>query len=134
MFFVDLFAGGLGSTAATATLDTVADESKKMADGVARSRLGFVAETARFVAMETPGVRFSCMLAFVPCFLLCVLFVLYFFSASRYVYLRVPSSVQQPSANLREDVLRTEYVTVRVLFACVTCNLPHLGILSFLFV
>ena len=127
--------GGGGSTAAAVTLDTVAAESrKKMADGVARSRLGFVAETARFVAMETPGVRFSCMLAFVPCFLLCVLFVLYFFSASRYVYLRVPSSVQQPSANLREDVLRTEYVTVRVLFACVTCNLPHLGILSFLFV
>ena len=40
---------------AAVTLDTVADESrKKMADGVARSRLGFVAETGRFVAMETP--------------------------------------------------------------------------------
>ena len=36
--FVDLFAGGGGSTAASVTLDTVADEyRKKMADGVARS-------------------------------------------------------------------------------------------------
>ena len=38
MVFVDLFAGGAGSTTAALTLDTVADESrKKMADGVARS-------------------------------------------------------------------------------------------------
>ena len=32
---VDLFEGGGGSTAAEVTLDTVADESKKMADDVA---------------------------------------------------------------------------------------------------
>ena len=37
MLFVDLFAGGRGSTAAAVKLDTVADESRKMADGVARS-------------------------------------------------------------------------------------------------
>ena len=35
-------------------------------------RLGFVAEMGRFVAMETPWVRFSCLPAFVPCFLLFV--------------------------------------------------------------
>ena len=40
-------------------LDTVADESRKMADGLAtspsaRPRLGFVAETGIFVAMEMP--------------------------------------------------------------------------------
>ena len=37
MLFVDLFAGGEGSTAAAVTLDAVADESRNMADGVARS-------------------------------------------------------------------------------------------------
>ena len=73
-------------------------------------RLGFVAETGRFVAMETPWVRFSCLLAFVPCFLLFVfrfsfLSFLNFFPSSRYVYvLRVPSSVQQPSATLSKCV------------------------------
>ena len=51
--FVDLFAGG-GSTAAAVTLDTVADESRKMVDGVARSPSRFVAKAGRFVAMETP--------------------------------------------------------------------------------
>ena len=45
----------MGSTSAAVTLDAAADESrKKMTDGVAGPRLGFVAETGRFVAMETP--------------------------------------------------------------------------------
>ena len=40
--FVDLFAGGGGSTAAAMTLDMVADEiRKKMADGVRRSSARF---------------------------------------------------------------------------------------------
>ena len=45
-------------------------------------RLGFVPETGRFVAMETLWVRFSCLLAFVPCFLLFVFrcSFLFFFS------------------------------------------------------
>ena len=37
LIFVDLFAGGGGSTAAAVTLDTVADESREMTDRVARS-------------------------------------------------------------------------------------------------
>ena len=61
-------------------------------------------------AMETPRVRFFCLLAFVPCFLLRVFrfsFLSFrFFPPSRYVYpLRVPSSVQQPSSTLSKYVL-----------------------------
>ena len=42
-------------------------------------RLGFAAETGRFVAMKTPFVRFSCLPAPVPCFLLFFsLFFLFF--------------------------------------------------------
>ena len=52
-------------------------------------RLGFVAETGRYVAtsMETPWVRFFCLLAFVPFFLLHVFrfSFLIFFPASRYL-------------------------------------------------
>ena len=75
-------------------------------------RLGFVAETGRFVAMETPWVRFSCLILclasyfsfFVFVFFLFSLF-LFFFPASRHVYLlRVPLSVQQPSATLSKYV------------------------------
>ena len=52
MVFVDFFAGGGGSTTAAVTLDAVADESMKMAEIVWQGpRLGFVAETGRFVAM-----------------------------------------------------------------------------------
>ena len=43
-------------------------------------RLGFVAETGRLVAMETPRVRFSCLLAFAPSyfsFLCCLLFLFF---------------------------------------------------------
>ena len=72
------------------------------------------------------------MLAFAPCFLLLVFrfsFLFLFFPASRYVYLlRVPSSVQQPSATLSKYV----FIVVRVLSACwVICTLPHLGFLLF---
>ena len=109
---------------------TVAYESRKMADGVAGPRLGFVAETGRFVAMETPWVRFSCLLAFVPYLLLFLFrfsFFSYFFPASRYVYLLcVPSSVQQSLL-----LSASTYFVVRVLSACVICTLPHLGILMF---
>ena len=54
MVFVDLFRAWGGLTAAAVTFDTVADESRKMMDGVTRPRLGFVAKTGIFVTMETP--------------------------------------------------------------------------------
>ena len=132
MVFVDSFAGEGGSTAAAATRDSVANESrKKMGKMVWQGpRLGFVAETGRFVAMETPRVRFSCLLLCLASYFsfFVFLFFLSFFPASRYVYLlRVPSSVQQPSAALSKYVF-----IVRVLSACVICTLPHLGILFFI--
>ena len=83
-------------------------------------RLDFVAETGRFVAMETPWVRFSCSLAFVPCFLLFVVlfsFLSYLFPASWYVYLRVPSSVQQPAAT------HSKYVFYSACSFCLLCHL-----------
>ena len=121
------------------TLDTVADESrKKMADGVARSlsrlcgrdgkircygdALSTIFLLARFCAL-LPTFRFSFFISFS---------FLIFFPASRYVYLRAPSSVQQPSATLSKHVL--EYFIVRVLPVCVICTLPHLEIFRFLFV
>ena len=55
--------GGGGSTAAARTLDTVADERGRRWQMVWQGpRLGFVAETGRFIAMETAWVRFSCLL------------------------------------------------------------------------
>ena len=63
------------------------------------------------------------LLAIVPCFLLFVfrfsfLSFLFFFPASRYVYLlRVPSSVQQPSATL------SKYVFYSTCSFCLLCHL-----------
>ena len=82
-------------------------------------RLGFVAETGRFVATETPWVRFSCLLL-CRCFLLFVFrcsLLSSFFPASRHVYLRVPSSVQQPSATL------SKYVFYSTCSFCLLCHL-----------
>ena len=54
MVFVYLFAR-MDLDSSSSSDDTVAYESrKKMADSVRGPRLGFVAETGRFVAMETP--------------------------------------------------------------------------------
>ena len=103
--------GGGGSTAAAVKLDTVADVSrKKMADGVARSpsrlcnrggkvrcygdALSTIFLLACFCAL-LPTFRFSFFISFS---------FLIFFPASRYVYLRAPSSVQQPSATLSKYV------------------------------
>ena len=111
------------------TLDTVADESrKKMADGVARSPSRLCSRDGR-ISCYGDALSTIFLLAFVPCFLLFVfrssfLSFLIFSPASRYVYLlRVPSSVQQPSATPAST-----YFIVRVLSACVICTLPHLGI------
>ena len=80
------------------TLDPVADESRKMADGAARSRLGFVAETGIFVA--------CLLLCLASCFSFFVFLFFISFPPSRYVYLlRVPSSVQQPFATQQVRIL-----------------------------
>ena len=131
MVFVDLFAGEGGSTAAAVTLDTVADESRKMADGVARSPSRLCSRDGK-ISCYGDALSTIFLLAIVPCFLLFVfrfsfLSFLFFFPASRYVYLlRVPSSVQQPSATLSKYVFYSTFLS-----ACVICTLPHLGILLF---
>ena len=114
LVFVDLFAGG-GLTAAAVTLDTVADESRKMADGVAKSPSRLCSRGGKICCYGDASSTIF-LLASVPCFLLFVFlfFLFLFFPASRCVYLlRVPSSVQQPSANLKAST----YFTVRVLSA-----------------
>ena len=89
------------------TLDAVADESwKKMADGVARSASRLCDRDGKtccsgdalstiflfaFICALLPTFRFSCLFS-------------YFFPASRYVYLRVTSSVQQQSGTLSKYV------------------------------
>ena len=124
LFFVDLFGEGGGSTVAAVILDTVADESrKKMADGVTRSPSRLCSREGKICCSGDALVRFSCVLAFVPCFLLCFSFFFpFFFSlhAGTYVYLGVSSSVQQ-SATLSKYVF---YAT------CSFCSC-HLYLVSF---
>ena len=78
------------STAAVVTLDTVADDSKKMADGVTTSPTRLCSRdgtTCYYRRLENDFL------------LLCLA------SLSRYTYLlRVPSSVQQSSATLSKYV------------------------------
>ena len=104
-----------------------------MADGVARSPSRLCSRDGKICCPCGDALSTSFSLAYVPCFLLHVFrfSFLIFFPASRYVYLlRVPSSVQQPSATLSKYL----YVfIVCVLPACVICTLPHLGI-PFVFV
>ena len=112
MVFVDLFAGGGGSTAAAVTLDTVAVESRKMADGVARSPSRFCSRDGKICCYGDVWRRlgydlFACLLLCLASYFSFFVFFsfLFFFPASRYVYLlRVPSSVQQLSATLRKYV------------------------------
>ena len=96
-------------------------------------RLGFVAETGRFVAVETLWVRFSCLLAFVPCFLLLVFrfSLLCFFSLHPGMFIFF-MSLRLCSSHLL--LSSSTYFIVRVLPACVICTLPHLGIVLFLLV
>ena len=106
------------------TLNTVADESRKMADGS-------VAETGRFSAMETLEYDFlACVCALLPTFRFSFFFSFfsYFFSLHPgmfifFVSLRLCSSHLLLSAS-------TCFI-VCVLSACVICTLPHLGILLF---
>ena len=83
------------------------------------------------VAMETPWVRFACLLAFVPCFLIFVFrfcsFFYYYFSCIPVCFIFV--SLRLCSSNLL--LSESTYFIVRVLSACVICTLTHLGILLF---
>ena len=122
-----MFAGG-GSTAAAVTLDTVADESRKMTDGVARSPSRLCSRDGKICCYGDPLITIF-LLGFVPCFLLFVFrfsFPSHFFPTSRYVYLlRVPSSVQQPSATLEKYVF---YITCS--FCLCRLYPTHKGMLS----
>ena len=60
-----------GSTAAAVTLDTVADESKKMADCVARSPSRLCSRDGK-ICCYGDALSTIFLLAFVPCFLLFV--------------------------------------------------------------
>ena len=66
-----------------------------------------------------PTFRFSFFFSF---------FSYFFLHPDMFYLLRVPSSVQQPSATLSKYVF-----LVRVLSACVICTLPHLGIVLFFY-
>ena len=112
------------------TLDTVADESRKIADGVARSPSRLCSRDGE-ICCYGDALSTILLLAFVPCFLLFVFrfsFLLIFFPHPGkfifFVSLRLCSSHLLLSAS-------THFI-VRVLSACcVTCTLPHLGILLF---
>ena len=93
-------------------------------------RLGFVAETGRFVAMELEYDFLACFCALLPTFRFLFSFFSYFFSRHPgmfmfFVSLRLCSSHLLLSAST--------YFIVRVLFACVISTLPHLGILLFFY-
>ena len=62
---------GVGSTVAAVTLDTVADENRKMADGAARS-LSRLYSTDGKICCYGDALSTIFLLAFVPCFLLFV--------------------------------------------------------------
>ena len=82
------------------------------------------------VAMETPWVRFACLLAFVPCFLIFVFrfcsFFYYYFSCIPVCFIFV--SLRLCSSNLL--LSESTYFIVRVLVSFVSC----LGIPLFLLV
>ena len=122
---------GGGATAAAVTLNIVVDESRMMADGVARFPFRLCSRDGKTCcygdALNTIFL-FACCFALLPTFFLFFFFFCHFFPASWYVYLlRVPSSVQQPSAPLSKYVF-----IVHVLSSCVICTLPHLGIMFYI--
>ena len=97
------------------TLDTVADESrKKMADDVARSPSRLCNRDAKTCCYGDALSTIFLLLAF-------AVFLFFFFPASRYGYLRVPWSVQQPSATLSKYlVLLYEFYLEYVFFLLVS--------------
>ena len=112
MVFVDLFAGGGGSTAAAVTLDTVADESRKKMADVTRSTSRLCRRDGKIYCYEDAlSINLFCLLlCFASYFSFFLSFLIRLFPPSRYVYLlRVPSSVEQPSATLSKYVFYTPY-------------------------
>ena len=105
----------LDSAAAAVTLHTVADESRnKMAVGVARSpsRLCINSRDGKIYCYEDAlSINLFCLLlCFASYFSFFLSFLIRLFPPSRYVYLlRVPSSVEQPSATLSKYVFYTPY-------------------------
>ena len=93
-------------SSAAVTLDTVADGSrKKMADGVARSPSRLCSRDGKICCYGDALSTIFLLLCLASYFSFFFSFFSYFFPASRYVYLlRVPSSVQQPSATLSKYV------------------------------
>ena len=79
--------GGVGTTAAAVTLDTVADESrKKMADGVARSPSWLCSRDGN-ICCYGDALSTSLSLVFVPCFLL---YFFVFFSSFSHFFPCIP--------------------------------------------
>ena len=128
LVFVDLFAGGWARQRQQWHSISLLTRARRWQMVWQSPRLGFVAETGKFVAMETPWVRFSC-LKFVPCFLL-----FFFFSFFSYSFLHPGMFIFFVFLRLRSSHLILSVSTssiVRVLSACVICTLPHPGILLF---
>ena len=85
------------------TLDTVADESRKMADGVTRSPSGLCSTDGKICCYGDALSTIFLLLCLASYFSFS--FLSFFLPASRYVYLlRVHSSVEQPSATLSKYV------------------------------
>ena len=120
--FVDLLAGGGGSKAAAVTLDTVADESRKMADCVARSPSRLCSRDGKICCYgERLEYHFlACVCALLPTFR--------FFLISSCIPV---CSSSCPFVCATAICSQSMYFIVRVLSACVNCTLPHLGILLF---
>ena len=92
-------------------------------------RLGFVARDGK-ICRYGDALSTIFLLAFVPCFLLFV-FLFLFFSLHPGMF-NFFVSVRLCSSHLLLLSAST-YFVVRVLFACVICTLPHLGIVLFFY-
>ena len=128
--FVGLFARGGGSTAVAVTLDTVADRSRnKMADGVARSPFRLCSRDGKLCcygdALSTIFLL-SCFCALLPTVRFSFLSFMFFLHPGTFTFF-----VSLSLCGNHLLLSASNYFIVRVLSACVTCTLPHLGILPF---
>ena len=122
--------GGVGSTAAAVTLDTVSDESRMMVDGVARSPSRLCSRDGK-TCCNWDALSTIFLLALVPYWY----FLLFFFLLSFFLFFLHPGmfiffvSLRLCSSHLLLSACT--YLIVPVVSACVICTLPHLGIISF---
>ena len=114
-------------------LDTVADESrKKKADCVARSPSRLCSRDGKICCYGDALSTISCLLAFVPCFLVLVFrcsflsFLTFSLHPGMFIFF---VSLGLCSSHLLLSA--STYFIVRVFSACVICILPHLGIIMF---